>query len=91
MERPLLRVLLIRAALFALPFVVWFVWREIARRTGREVAATPWGWLFAVGAVLAALSLMATAVFQRDNRGQTYVPGHTTADGTVAPGRYEDR
>jgi membrane protein YdbS with pleckstrin-like domain len=89
MERPLLRVLLVRAVLFALPFAVWFVWREIARRTGRDVGSTPWAWLFAAGAVLAALSLMATVVFQRDNRSETYVPADTTADGEVVSGHYE--
>lgn len=90
MERPLLRLLLTRAAIFAIPFVYWYVWREIARRRGRDVGTTPWGWLFGIGAVLVALSLMVTVAFQRDNRDETYVPADTTAEGGVARGHFED-
>nr|QQZ52122.1 hypothetical protein JKL49_23895 [Phenylobacterium glaciei] len=50
--RPLLEVIATRALLMALPFGLWFLWREIARRTGREMGSTPWAWLFAAGAVL---------------------------------------
>lgn len=81
--------ILIRAALFAVPFVIWFLWRAWARRTGREMGATPWPWLFGAGCVLVALSLMATAVFHRDNRGETYVPGEVTPSGRVTEGRFE--
>lgn len=88
MEPRLPRVL-IRLALIAVPFAVWFVWRAWARRTGRPMGSTPWPWLFAAGAALAGLSLIATAVFHTDNRHDTYVPGQTTADGRVTPGRFE--
>lgn len=81
--------ILIRAALFATPFVLWWLWREWSKRTGREMGATPWPWLFAAGCVLVALSLMATAVFHRDNRGETYVPGEVTPSGEVSEGRFE--
>jgi type VI protein secretion system component VasK len=82
------RVLLTRALLVALPFVVWFVWREVARRTGRPMGSTPWAWLVTVGALLVGLSLMATAVFHADNRRAAYVPAQTRPDGSVAPGRF---
>jgi TRAP-type C4-dicarboxylate transport system permease small subunit len=91
MGPPLLRLLLIRAGLVAVPFVLWFAWRWWARRTGREMGATPWPWLLAAGAVLVGLSLIVTALFHRDNRGQTYVPGEATASGEVTAGRFEDR
>lgn len=87
----MLRIYLPRLLLFSLPFAIWFVWREIARRTGRPMGATPWPWLFAAGAVLAALSLMATVAFQRDNRRETYVPAEAGADGRVSPGHFENR
>ncbi|MCR5873253.1 hypothetical protein LRS10_03025 [Phenylobacterium sp. J426] len=87
----MLRLLLLRGALMAAPFLLWFVWRAWARRSGREPGATPWPWLFAVGAVLVALSLMATAIFHPDTRGQTYVPAEVGPDGRVTQGRYEDR
>jgi len=85
----LLRVILIRAALFAAPFVLWWLWAEWSRRTGREMGSTPWPWLFAAGGVLVALSLMATVVFHRDNRGETYVPGEVTPSGRVTEGHFE--
>ena len=87
----MLRVLLPRLVLFLVPFVIWFVWREVARRTGRPMGATPWAWLFGAGALLAALSLMATVAFQRDNRDETYVPAEVGADGRVSPGYFEKR
>jgi type VI protein secretion system component VasK len=90
MEPRLLRLLLSRAILLALPFIGWFVWRWWARRSGHQMGSTPWPWLFAAGAVLVGLSLMATAVFHRDNRGETYVPGETRADGTVTEGHFEE-
>jgi len=85
------RVLLTRLILFLIPFAAWFVWQWIAKRTGRPMGATPWTWLAAAGALLAAVSLMATALFQGDNRAETYVPAETSADGTVTPGHFEDR
>lgn len=90
MEQPLLRVLLLRAALFALPFVLWFVWRAVARKLGRDPGAAPWAWLFSAGALLVVLSLMASVVFHRDNRGERYVPADTAADGSVTRGGFEE-
>jgi TRAP-type C4-dicarboxylate transport system permease small subunit len=91
MERRLLRALILRGALVALPFVAWFIWRAWARRTGREMGSTPYPWLFAAGALLVGISLIATVLFHRDNRGQRYVPGEVTADGRVTEGRFEQR
>ena len=89
MERPLLRLVLTRALLIALPFVVWFIWSWWARRTGRAMGATPYAWLFAIGAVLVALSLMATVFLHQDHRGERYVPGEVQPDGTVSGSRFE--
>jgi hypothetical protein len=91
MGRRLLRLLIERGLLLALPFAAWFVWREVARRTGRPMGSTPWAWLFAAGALLVGLSLMATAVFHIDNRDQTYIPAVTHPDGQVTPGRFEQK
>jgi nicotinamide riboside transporter PnuC len=89
MERPLLRIVLTRLLLIAAPFVVWFVWRAWARRTGRAMGATPYAWLFAAGAVLVGLSLIGTVVFHSDTRHERYVPGEVTASGEVTQGRFE--
>lgn len=88
-ERRLLRELAPRLVLVAAPFVAWFVWREVARRTGRPMGSTPWTWLVAVAGLLLGLSLIATAVFHGDNRGETYVPAEVTRGGHVAPGHFE--
>jgi type VI protein secretion system component VasK len=87
----LLRLFLERGLLLALPFAAWFVWREIARRSGRPMASTPWPWLLAAGVVLMGLSLMVTALFREDTRGRTYLPPHTLPDGSVAPGSFEKK
>jgi hypothetical protein len=91
MEPLLLRLLILRAGLIALPFALWFLWAWWARRNGRQPGQTPWAWLAAAAAVLVGLSLMASAIFHADNRGETYVPGEVGPDGRVTEGRYEDR
>ena len=80
-----------RLLLVATPFIGWFVWREVARRSGREMGSTPWAWLLAAAGVLVGLSLMATAVFHGDNRGETYVPAEVTEDGQIVPGHFEKK
>jgi hypothetical protein len=87
----LLRVVALRAALVALPFVLWFLWAAWARRTGRPMGSTPWPWLFAAGALLVGLSLIGTVVFHTDNRNERYVPGEATASGRVTEGHFERR
>jgi hypothetical protein len=84
-----LRLLLPRALLVALPFAIYFIWREAARRSGREMGATPWGWLAGAGAVLAGLSLMASVAFHHDNRGEAYVPAEAHPGGAVTPGGFD--
>lgn len=87
----MLRLILLRGWLVLLPFAVWFAWRAWAKRSGREMGSTPWPWLFAAGAVLLGISLMASAVFHRDNRGDVYVPGEVTAGGEVSQGHFEKK
>ena len=82
------RIILIRAGLFLLPFLAWFAWAWWARRSGRQMGSTPWAWLVAAAAVLVGVSLMATAIFHTDNRGQTYIPAEPQPDGRVTEGRF---
>lgn len=91
MGRLLLRELAPRLLLVAAPFVIWFIWREVARRTGRPMGSTPWTWLVAIAGVLLAVSLLATALFHGDNRGETYVPAEVEAGGQVSPGHFEKK
>ena len=53
------------------------------------MGSTPWAWLLAAGALLVGLSLMATAVFHKDNRGERYVPAEVLPDGKVPGLRFE--
>ncbi|MCR5877375.1 hypothetical protein [Phenylobacterium sp. J367] len=87
----MLRLFITRAVLVAVPFLFWFAWAWWAKRTGRPMGATPWGWLAGAGLVLVALSLLATPLFHRDNRGEVYVPGEVTSDGRVTQGHYEQQ
>ncbi len=87
----LLRILISRAILAALPFLAYFIWREVARRRGVEMGSTPWGWLVAAGAMLVALSLFLTVAFKGDNRDQVYVPAQAQPGGKVIPGHFESR
>ncbi len=91
MEARLLRVFLLRSVLIALPFVVWFVWAEYSKRTGRPMGATPWAWLCTASAILFGLSLLFMVVFQSDNRGEVYVPAEVNEGGRVSPGRFEEK
>ncbi|HMP63625.1 MAG TPA: hypothetical protein PKA17_11240, partial [Phenylobacterium sp.] len=79
----MLSLFLVRALLVATPFAAWFLWAAWAKRRGKEIGATPWAWLVAVGGLLFGLSLMITTVFQSDNRGETYGPAGVTESGRV--------
>lgn len=87
----MLRLLLTRALLMALPFVLYAIWREWTRRTGREAGAAPWGWLAGAGAVLVGLSLMITVAFRPDTRGKGYVPAEAHPGGKVTPAQFDAR
>ena len=91
MEPPLLRLLILRGVLIAIPFGIWFAWSWWARRNGRVPGSTPWAWLFAAGALLFGLSFIATTAFRTDNRDMVYVPGEVGADGQVTDGHYVPR
>jgi len=86
--RRLLRILIERGWLVALPFVAWLIWRAWARRTGRAMGSTPWPWLFAAGVALFSASMIVSVFFHGDNRDDVYVPGEVAADGRVTPGRF---
>jgi len=88
-ELRLLRELAPRLLLAAVPFVAWFIWREVARRSGRPMGSTPWAWLVGAAGLLLGLSLLATAVFHDKDRGGAYVPAEVEPGGHVTPGHFE--
>ena len=86
----MIRMMLARALLVALPFAAWFAWTWWARRTGRTVPPAPYAWLFLGGMVLMALSLFATALIGDEHTDDRYVPAEVV-DGRVVPQRFEER
>ena len=64
----MLRELAPRLLLIAAPFVIWFIWRGVALRTGRPMGATPWTWLVASVSVF----LLATLLFFAWERFQAF-------------------
>jgi len=91
MEPSLVRILLIRLAIFLLPFLGWALWRAIALRRGRTVGRAPWAWLIGGGALLVALSLVVTVLVPAGPDTGTYVPGQVGPDGRVTAGHFVPR
>jgi len=85
----LLRLVLSRLILAAIPFLVYFAWRRWLTSKGREAKPPPWGWMVAAAAVLVGLSIVLRVVTTPSNLGRHYVPAETQPDGSVKPGRYE--
>lgn len=73
----------------ATPFAIWFIWREVARRSGRPMGSTPWAWLVGAAGLLLGLSLLVTAVFHEGYGGGEYVPAEVEPGGHVTPGHFE--
>lgn len=84
----MLRLVLFRGLIFAVPFAAWLIWREVSRRTGRPMGSTPWASLVAAGAALAALSLLTTALLPHGRDTGQYVPAQTRPDGTITKGHF---
>ena len=85
----MIRMMIARGLLVALPFAAWFAWSWWAKRTGRTVPPAPYAWLFLGGMVLMALSLFATALIGPEHTDDVYVPAEVV-DGRVVEGRYVD-
>ena len=85
----MIRTILPRLILVALPFAVWWLWSQYARRTGRELPPAPYGWLFLGGMVLAVLSMFAGALLGPEHTDDVYVPAEVV-DGRVERQRYDE-
>ena len=85
----MIRLMLLRGLLVALPFVAWYVYASVLRRTGREPPRAPYAWLFLGGMALMASSLFATALLGDEHTDDVYVPAEVREDGRVLPPRYE--
>jgi hypothetical protein len=86
----MLRFILLMAAMFALPFILWHLWRLTAQPGQAEASAVPTGLLAIFGGVLAigaviTLSLVDSPGTAREGR---YQPPRVV-DGQVQPGYFE--
>jgi len=85
----LLKILLSRLVLAAIPFAVYFAWHFYIKSRGKDAPAPPWGWLIAAGAVMVGLSVILTVAVTPNNKDRHYVPAQTRPDGSITPGHYE--
>jgi hypothetical protein len=85
----LLRILLSRLVLAAIPFAVYYAWRLYLKSRGRNAPAPPWGWLIAAAAVTVGVSILLKVAITPSNLGRTYIPAQTQPDGSIKPGRYQ--
>ncbi|MFT8243754.1 hypothetical protein [Roseomonas sp. BN140053] len=76
---------LIDVALFATPFVLFFLWRWLL--PGARPPPLPVIWLCLAGVVLAAAATAGYGLWHRLGRDVVYVPGELQPDGSVAPAR----
>ena len=85
----MLRLLLSRLILAAIPFLVYFACRRWLISKGRAAKPPPWGWMVAAAAVLVGLSIVLRVATTPSNLGRQYIPAETQPDGSVKPGHYE--
>jgi hypothetical protein len=91
----MLRVLLTYILPLVAPFVIYELWRMLARAkyggTGTgdadPVDRLPWTWLAGAGVVLVAITVVSLALFSDWEDGSVYEPARLI-DGTVQPGRF---
>lgn len=83
------RMILTRTLLFALPFVLYFVWLALARaRPMITRSRTPWTALIVAGLVLVAASFVYVGLTEGESTSGVYVPAHVV-NGKVVPGHVE--
>lgn len=87
-----MRLLLIDLALFAAPFVLFFLYARYANRrravAGSDPLRTPWFWLIVAALVLAIAGFFVLRAVMNQHTGQ-YVPAQMGPDGKLIPAHYE--
>ncbi len=87
----MLRLVVVQALLFLLPFAVYAGYLYLTKRADVGDPASWSGktsWLVIGGLALAIMGLVALSVFDGAAPGSTYVPAHYE-DGKIVPGRFE--
>lgn len=87
----MLRIALIQLILFALPFVIYFVYRALLARMRQEARGTFRAWplqvLLIAGGSLTLLGLVVFALNSGEGGDTVYIPAHLE-NGEVVPGRF---
>ncbi len=87
----MIRILLVRALLFATPFAIYGAWIVLSRFRGRGTAgATPWTVLFVAGLSLVAASFIYVGLTEGQSTSGVYVPPHVV-NGQVVAGHVEKK
>ena len=90
----MLRLLLIEAILFLIPFALYFLWRTFLERkeeaTHGRFNERPWQILIVAGGLLVAAGLVFFALTSGRRGDTVYIPAHIE-NGQVVPGRFISR
>jgi len=85
----MIRTLLERALLFAVPFVLYGAYLLLLRlRPQANQPATPWNWLIIAGLSLVAISFLVVGLFEGEPITGLYVAPHVV-NGKIVPGYVE--
>jgi drug/metabolite transporter (DMT)-like permease len=85
----MIRLLLFRALLFAIPFALYALYLQLAkRRPGMNVPETPWFWLIVAGLLLVIASFVYVGLTEGETTAGVYVAPHVV-NGKVVPGHVE--
>jgi len=87
----MLRIVIINALMFALPFLIYAAYFYFVRRGENENemwSDAPVLWLLGAGAVLVLVAMASLVSFTGSNPGGTYYPS-SFEDGVIKPGRIE--
>jgi Family of unknown function (DUF6111) len=85
----MIRVLAIRALLFAAPFAIYALYYFLARRqSAPQAPATPWALLFIAGLSLVAISFIYVGLTEGEPNSGVYVAPHEV-NGHIVPGHME--
>ncbi|MBI1328452.1 MAG: hypothetical protein GC166_00965 [Alphaproteobacteria bacterium] len=86
----MIRLLLVRVVLFAIPFAIYgvYLWLTHKRTGAPPQHPTPWTWLFGAGLVIVIASFIWLGLVEGDKTGGRYVAPHVE-NGKIVPGHVE--
>lgn len=88
----MIRILFTYIVPILLPTAVYLLWLRVARRAGKDGAATaevPWVWLLATGVLLTALVLGGVTIMGEPGTDRRWVPAYVDDQGRLVHGHFE--